>query len=147
MLGIIKKIFKNLIWIIGVISVIGIISAIIFIKFVPHSQKSEILSQLKIENTGFARDLAKEAFLKIKINSYKKNFLGDKWKINGLMYSTNKSMNFTSQKIKFKFSDYDEIMKFRYRINGSQVLGRPFFLKIPGHKNAQFLGAEVLEVN
>ena len=43
------------------------------------------------------------------------------------------------------FSDGDEFRTFNKCLNGSQKLPRLFQVKFTGHKNARFIGAEVVE--
>jgi hypothetical protein len=106
-----------------------------------------MIKEVGLDNSGIARDIAKQSFLEYKITTLRKNFLGDKWVIKENLFIYNKTMNFSSQKIKFIFSDGNEICDFSLRINGSQSLKRSFNVRIPGHKNGEFLGIEILEVD
>lgn len=92
------KILKKFIYIIGLLTIVGAIGVYIFMNHLSDDDKVSILRDAGIENSGFARDLAKESYLKCEVLSSRKNIFGDKWIINGAFYSNNKSMNFTEER-------------------------------------------------
>ena len=141
------KTIKGLFTLIGIVVVLAVIGVVVFMNTASDEDKKTILRETGLENSGIAREIAKESYLDCEISTARKNFLGDKWVINGLFSTRNETMNFTKEKIKFMFSDGYEIYNFSIRVNGSQMLKRPFNIRIPDHGNARFLGVEVVEVN
>ena len=141
-----SSVIKDLFAFLGVAVVIIGVGLFLFVNYASDKSKGDVLEEFGMENTGIARDIAKESFLKCEITKKRKNLMGDKWVIQGNLFTNNKTMNFTRQKIRFEFSDGSEIYKFKLRINGSQFLKRSFEVRIEGHSNATFLGAQVIEV-
>lgn len=141
------KLAKRIFTIIGVLVVVLLLGVFIFMNTASDYDKKSVLQEIGLEDSGFARDFAKESYLECEVLTARKNLLGDKWVIKGNLYTTNKSMNFTEQKIKFMFSDGNEVFSFYKKINGSQIFKRPFSIRIPDHENANFIGVKVVEVN
>lgn len=135
------KALKIILIVIGSITVLLVISLVIFMKTASNDTKEKILRGTPLEETGLSR----EVYVKCDISEARKNFMNTKWVISGRFYVTSDKHNYTQQTVKFKFSDFDEIRVFNFRLNGSQIFERPFQIKIDGHKNAQFYGVEVID--
>ena len=141
------KTFKSFLMIIGVLALLGVIGIVVFMNMASDEDKRTILRETGLEDSGFARDVAKESYVICEVATSRRNLLGNKWVIKGFLYTSNETMNFSTEKIRFNFSDGSEIYSFSIRINGSQNFKRPFTVRIPGHSNANFIGVEVVEVN
>lgn len=137
------KALKIILIIIGSLTVVLVLSVFVFMNTASSETKERLMRGTPLEETGISR----EVYIKCQITNSRRNFINTKWVIEGRLYCTNDKQNYTSQTVKFKFSDYDETRTFSYRLNGSQVLARPFTLRIEGHDHAKFLGAEVVDAD
>lgn len=134
------KAFKIVLMVIGGIAIVLVVGIFIFMKTASNETKESLLKDTVFEGSGVSR----EVYVKCDVTSFRKNFSGNKWVIGGRLYATSDKQNYTSQTVQFNFSDGKEIRIFAYRLNGSQTFARPFEVRIEGHRNASFLGAEVI---
>jgi hypothetical protein len=126
-----------------IILIIILILGFVGYKMLPDDAKRELFESLGIENSSFAKqDL--EAYINSQ-EAYSRQTLFGKWEISLIIYNTHESITIRQIDIKFRFSDFDEKRTFSKNLKPGKVFESVIIEKFDGHKNASYLGYEIVD--
>ncbi|MEM7039785.1 MAG: hypothetical protein AAF570_22625 [Bacteroidota bacterium] len=113
-----------------------------FMEFAPKKTKEKVLDTVGIKPDSPIRDHTMETFIEGSKIAGHKNLVG-KWVINGWLRNSHDSKPVSQIKLRFDFSDGKEYRVLKEKLNPSG-LGKPFMMKISGHRDATFEGWEII---
>ena len=136
---------KSIVYIVGLLTILLGVGGTIFYYTASNETKKDLLEKTGLDENEEFRQMISEIYVECELLSSRKNLLGDKWIINGRLYTTDPSLTYVKQVVQFNFSDGSETVTFNYRLNGEQIFARPFSKRFAGHADADFLGMEVID--
>ncbi|MCJ8289538.1 MAG: hypothetical protein HRT58_07715 [Crocinitomicaceae bacterium] len=131
--------------VLGILILLAVAGSLIFYFTASNETKKNFLKETGLDSNEDIRKSVSEIYVDCELISSRKNLLGDKWVINGRLYTTDPSLTYTAETVQFNFSDGSETVTFSYRLNGDQIFARPFQKRFGGHANADFYGLEVID--